>query len=144
MFFIILYICLTWHIYLHSFYLFSPLKLIKIHTLANEDSNDETVSSDEEFLPDSDTDSDDDSDTEKPKKKAKTSVTSKENEEEPIPPIQNHLVIQATKLKFCFVCGKACTKIARHLKLHRKDNIEIVTAFKLRVRSKQRSHILEY
>ncbi|XP_026800057.3 uncharacterized protein LOC113545103 isoform X3 [Pangasianodon hypophthalmus] len=108
--------------------------------LSSEDSNDETVSSDEEFLPDSDTDSDEDSDIEKPKK-AKTSVTSKEIEEQA--PVQNHLVTQATKLNFCFVCGKACIKIARHLKLHRKDNIEIETAFKLPKKSKQRSHILE-
>ncbi|MCJ8736636.1 hypothetical protein PDJAM_G00014750 [Pangasius djambal] len=109
--------------------------------LSSKDSNDETVSSDEEFLPDSDTDSDEDCGIEKPKKKAKTSVTSKETEEQA--PIQNHLVTQATKLNFCFVCGKACTKITRHLKLHRKDNIEIETAFKLPKKSKQRSHILE-
>ncbi|XP_017332097.1 uncharacterized protein LOC108270188 isoform X5 [Ictalurus punctatus] len=111
--------------------------------LSNEDSNDEMVSSDEEFLPDSDTDSEDDSDVEKPKKKAKTSLASKEIDQEATPLIKNHFVTQATKLNFCFVCGKACTKIARHLKLHRKDNIEIATAFKLRKKSKQRSHILE-
>lgn len=111
--------------------------------LSNKDINEETVSSDEEFLPDSDTDSDDDSDMEKPKKKAKTSVTLKEIEEQAIPPIHNHLVTQATKCNFCFVCGKACSKISRHLRLHRKDNKEIATAFKLRKNSKQRSHILE-
>lgn len=114
------------------------------------ESSDTTVSSDEEFLPDTETDSDEDSDTEKPKKKAKTSVkenggtdntTNSETEEQTIP--ENHLVTEATKMNFCFMCGKACTKIARHLKLHRKDNIEIATAFKLRKNSKQRAHILE-
>ncbi|XP_058254847.1 uncharacterized protein LOC131359209 isoform X2 [Hemibagrus wyckioides] len=111
--------------------------------LSSEESNDDTVSSDEEFIPVSETESDDDSDIEKPKKKAKTTDASKETEEPATPPVQNHSVIKATKLNFCLVCGKACVKISRHLKVHIKDNVEIATAFKLRKNSKQRSHMLE-
>lgn len=111
--------------------------------LVSEDSNDEKVSSDEEFIPDSETDSDADSDAEKPNEKPKTSVPTKQTEEQAMAPIQSPIITQATKLNFCFVCGKACRKIARHLKLHKKDNIEIAAAFKLRKSSKQRAHILE-
>ncbi|TSM77406.1 Histone-lysine N-methyltransferase pr-set7 [Bagarius yarrelli] len=111
--------------------------------LSNEESNDEIISSDEEFIPDSDKESDDDSDMEKPKKKSKTPDASKKVEEQANPSTQNHLITQATKLNFCFVCGKSCSKIARHLKIHRKDNIEIATAFKLGKNSKERSRILE-
>lgn len=106
-----------------------------------DDGIDEAVSSDEEFLPDSETESEDDSEIDQPKKKAKTSVTLKGMEKQATPPIPQ--VTQTTKFNFCFVCGKACTKIARHFKLHRKDSIEIATAFKLRKNSKQRLHILE-
>ncbi|KAI4905088.1 hypothetical protein NFI96_016806, partial [Prochilodus magdalenae] len=84
-------------------------------------------SSDEEFIPDSDTDSENSSAHEKPV----------------VPPNQNHLVTQATKQNFCFVCGKACSKISRHLKVHRQENFEIASAFKLRKSSKERRHILE-
>lgn len=80
---------------------------------------------------------------ERPKKKPKTSVPPKQIKEQATPPIENYLVTQITKLNFCFVCGKACTKFTRHIKLHRRDNIEIATAFKLRKNSKQRAHILE-
>ncbi|KAK3563219.1 hypothetical protein QTP86_018275 [Hemibagrus guttatus] len=111
--------------------------------LSSEDSKEDAVSSDEEFIPDSETESDDDSNIEKRKKKAKTTVASKEIEEPAIPPVQNHSVMKATKLNFCFVCGKACVKISRHFKLHINDNVEIATAFKLRKNSKHRSHMLE-
>ncbi|KAL7872896.1 hypothetical protein AOLI_G00119670 [Acnodon oligacanthus] len=95
---------------------------------SNPDVDDkEKVSSDEEFIPDSDTDSDTNSDGEKPA----------------IMPNQNHLVTQATKQNFCFVCGKAYNKIARHLKVHKQENFEIAKAFKLRKSSKERKHILE-
>lgn len=108
-------------------------------------SNDETESSDEEFIPDSESDreSDDNSDRERPKKKIKATDTSKDTEEQAMPPVPNPSVIQATKLNFCFVCGKASTKISRHLKLHRKENIEIATAFELPKNSKQRLNLLE-
>ncbi|XP_060735274.1 uncharacterized protein LOC132852213 [Tachysurus vachellii] len=106
-----------------------------------DSSNDETESSDEDFIPNSE--SDDDSDGERPKKKSKATDTSKDTEEQAMPPVPNPSVIQATKLNFCFVCGKASTKISRHLKLHRKDNIEIATAFELPKRSKQRLNLLE-
>ncbi|XP_035388461.1 uncharacterized protein LOC113572144 isoform X2 [Electrophorus electricus] len=102
----------------------------------------EGVSSDEEFVPESDPESDSDFDAEKPV--AKASDTSKDVEEEIMPPNQkNHLVTQAAKENFCFVCGKASSKIARHLKVHRKDNFEIDSAFKLRKSSKERKRILE-
>ncbi|KAL6477443.1 hypothetical protein MHYP_G00132780 [Metynnis hypsauchen] len=95
---------------------------------SNPDVDDkEKVSSDEEFIPDSDTDSDANSDGEKPA----------------IMPNQSHLVTQATKQNFCFVCGKASNKIARHLKVHKQENFEIANAFKLRKSSKERKHILE-
>ncbi|XP_017546233.1 uncharacterized protein LOC108423451 isoform X1 [Pygocentrus nattereri] len=95
---------------------------------SNPDVDDkEKVSSDEEFIPDSDTDSDANSDGEKPA----------------IMPHQNHLVAQATKQNFCFVCGKAYNKIARHLKVHKQENFEIASAFKLRKSSKERKRILE-
>ncbi|XP_036449709.1 uncharacterized protein LOC118823944 isoform X2 [Colossoma macropomum] len=96
---------------------------------SNPDVDDkERVSSDEEFIPDSETDSDENSDEEKP------AIT---------PNHQNHLVTQATKENFCFVCGKAYTKIARHLKVHKQGNFEIANAFKLRKSSKERKRILE-
>lgn len=80
---------------------------------------------------------------EKPKKKPKTSVPPKQIKEQAVPPIQDPIITQATKLNFCFLCGKACSKIARHFKLHKKDNVEIAAAFKLRKSSKQRAQVLE-
>ncbi|XP_066531427.1 uncharacterized protein [Hoplias malabaricus] len=91
------------------------------------------VSSDEEFIPPSDCDSDSDDDSEE----------EKQVEENTTQPNNNHFVTEATKKNFCFVCGKACHKIARHLKVHRKENFEIDSAFKLKKSSKERRHILK-
>lgn len=88
----------------------------------------ERVSSDEEFIVDSDTDND-----------SEILVTSTEVE---TPPVLNQLVTQATKMNFCLVCGQACAKIASHLKLHRHESVEIAKAFKLKT-SKERKHSLE-
>lgn len=48
-----------------------------------------------------------------------------------------------TNRNFCFVCGKAQTKISRHLRTHRKENAEIAEVFALRRRSKKRIVLLE-
>ncbi|XP_049333749.1 uncharacterized protein LOC111190366 [Astyanax mexicanus] len=44
---------------------------------------------------------------------------------------------------YCFVCGEAQTKIARHFKMHIKEDVEIARALSLPTNSKERKHLLE-
>ncbi|XP_051949039.1 uncharacterized protein LOC127620015 isoform X3 [Xyrauchen texanus] len=44
---------------------------------------------------------------------------------------------------YCFVCGEAQSKIARHFKVHVKEDDEIAEALSLPVRSRQRKQLLE-
>ncbi|XP_072545195.1 uncharacterized protein [Salminus brasiliensis] len=106
------------------------------------DDND-PVSSDEEFIPDSETSSDDDDDDDSDGDKPVSKPSKKVEEKMIMPPVHNHLVTQPTKKNFCFVCGKSSSKIARHLKVHRQENSEIAKAFKLKKSSKERKHVLE-
>ncbi|KAG7501391.1 zinc finger MYM-type protein 4-like [Solea senegalensis] len=43
-----------------------------------------------------------------------------------------------SRKNFCYICGKAQSKISRHLKTHRKDVPEIAEVFALRRKSKER------
>nr|XP_021331492.1 uncharacterized protein LOC100149643 isoform X4 [Danio rerio] len=44
---------------------------------------------------------------------------------------------------FCFVCGKPQIKIARHFKVHKRDNAEIARALSLPAHSKKRKELLQ-
>ncbi|XP_016118944.1 uncharacterized protein [Sinocyclocheilus grahami] len=44
---------------------------------------------------------------------------------------------------FCFVCGKAQSKITRHFKVHAQENMEVAQALSLPVGSKKRKQLLE-
>ncbi|KAI7806122.1 hypothetical protein IRJ41_000533 [Triplophysa rosa] len=46
-------------------------------------------------------------------------------------------------LNFCFVCGEPQSKIARHFKVHAKEDMEIAKALSLPARSKKRKQLLK-
>ncbi|XP_056310413.1 uncharacterized protein LOC130221897 [Danio aesculapii] len=45
---------------------------------------------------------------------------------------------------FCFVCGKPQIKIARHFKVHKRENAEIARALSLPAHSKKRKELLQF
>ncbi|KAK9959586.1 hypothetical protein ABG768_009700, partial [Culter alburnus] len=96
------------------------------------------MSSGDEYVPCSVSNTDTDSECENPVSSpldAPCEKTTPETEKSP--------TLAKAGQNFCFICGEPKSKIARHFKVHAKENMDIAKALSLPARSKKRKELLE-